>query len=52
MMKSWIQAALMTVVLIMLHDPAGLVHGTNKESMLTIVGPVIAYERSVTRLLS
>jgi hypothetical protein len=50
MMKSWIQAALMTVVLIMLHDPAGLVHGTNKESMLTIVGPVIAYERSVTRL--
>jgi|KBSSwiStaDraftv2_1062776.scaffolds.fasta_scaffold224344_2 hypothetical protein len=50
MTKSWIPAALMTVVLIMLHDPAGRVHGTNKESMLTIVGPVIAYERSVTRL--
>jgi len=48
MTKSWIQAALITVL--MLHDLAGLVHGTNKESMLTIVGPVIAYERSVTRL--
>jgi hypothetical protein len=50
MTKSWIQAALMTVVLIMLQDPGGLVHRANKESMLTIVGPVIAYERSVTRL--
>lgn len=50
MTKGWIQAALMTVVLIMRVDPVGLVHGTNKESMLTVVGPVVAYERSVTRL--
>lgn len=50
MTKSWIQAALITVVLIMLADPVSLVHGTNKESMLTIVGPIVAYERSVTRL--
>lgn len=50
MTKSWIQAALITVVFIMLADPVSLVHGTNRESMLTIVGPVVAYERSVTRL--
>ena len=49
MTKSWI-SALMSMVLIMLADPVSLVHGTNKESMLTIVGPVVAYERSVTRL--
>ena len=50
MTKSWMQSALMSVVLIMLADPVSLVHGTNKESTLTIVGPVVAYEISVTRL--
>jgi hypothetical protein len=50
MTKSWMQSAWMSVVLIMLADPVSFVHGTNKESMLTIVGPVVAYERSVTRL--
>lgn len=50
MTKSWMESALIIVVLIVLADPVNPVRGTNKESMLTIVGPVIAYERSVTRL--
>ena len=40
----------MTVVLIALVGPVSAVRGTIMESMLTIVGPVVAYERSVTRL--
>ncbi|HEX6649013.1 MAG TPA: hypothetical protein VF075_05725 [Pyrinomonadaceae bacterium] len=50
MTKRWMQSALMSVTLIILADPVSLVHGTDKDSMLTIVGPVIAYDRSVTRL--
>jgi len=50
MTKSWMQSALMSMVLIMLADPVSLVHGTTKGSLLTIVGPVVAYETSVTRL--
>lgn len=50
MTTSWMQSALMIAVLLMLAYPVSLVHGTNKEPTLTIVGPVIAYERSVTRL--
>ena len=50
MTKSWMASVLMTAVIITLLNPMSLARGTNKEPMLTIVGPVIAYERSVTRL--
>ena len=50
MTKSWMQSALMSVTLL-LSNPVSLVHGTNKDSMLTIVGPVVAYERSLTALV-
>src|ERR1044071_5529669 len=48
MTKTWKLAVLMIALFIT--NPTSLVHGKNKQSRLMIVGLVIAYEISVTRL--
>src|SRR5690349_3038411 len=50
MTNNWLQAVLKPVLLLVLANPASVVHGGSKQPGLTIVGPVVAYERSVTQL--
>ena len=50
MTNNWLQAVLKPVLLLVLANPVSLVHGGSKQPGLTIVGPVVAYERSVLQL--